>query len=245
MNKIGTYSESSLHRSLKFRYSIEEKTEISIDSYVCDGQTESGELIEVQTGNFGNIREKIKKLVKKHKVRLIFPIILNKYLELYDVNGKLIRKKKSPKKENIWNLFDSLVYAPEFCLMPNLTLELSLLDIIEKRKDDGKGSWRRKGITIEDKIPIAWHESIILKKPKDYYLFLPFSSNDSSNDNKNEECFTVKDLSKKANISRPLAQKCIYVMHKTGLIERTGKQGNAYEYKKSALPLKTSRRRSL
>ena len=236
MNNIGTYRESSLHSSLKFRYSDEKKTEISIDNYVCDGQTETGELIEVQTGSFGSIKEKIIKLAKKNKVRLIHPIIIKKYIELYDINRKLIRKKKSPKKENIWNLFDSLVYAPEFCLLPNLTLELSLLDIIEKRIDDGKGSWRRKGITIEDKIPIAWHESVIFKKPKDYYLFLPF--------NDTEECFTVRDLSEKAKISRPLAQKCIYVMHKTGFIERTGKQNKAFVYKKSALPLK-SRRRSL
>ena len=222
MNKdIGTYSESSLHHSLKFSYSAAGQTEVNIGGYVCDGQAETGELIEVQTGSFGPIKEKIKELSKNKKVRLIYPIIIKKYIELYDTDGNLIRKKKSPKKGSIWDLFASLVYAPELCLLPKLTLELTLLDIVEKRINDGKGAWRRKYITIKDKIPLVWHESIIIKEPKDYYLFIPFK----------DESFTARDLSEKAGISRQLAQKCLYVLHKTGIIERTGKQKNAYKYK--------------
>ena len=224
MNKIGTYKESSLHRSLKFRYSDSGQTEIGVDSFVCDGKSKRGELIEVQTGSFGPIKEKIISLTKKKKkIRLIYPIIKNKYIELYDTEDNLLRKRKSPGKGSIWDLFNALLYAPDLCLTPYLKLELVILDIIEKRKNDGKGGWRRKGVTIEDKIPVAWYESIILSKPRDYNLFIPFGMNEN---------FTVNDLGEKAKITKVLARKCVYVLHKNGLIERIGKQGNSHVYRK-------------
>ena len=222
-NNIGILKESSLHKYLKFQYSDTGKTEISVGDYVCDGQNKKGELIEVQTGSFGPLKEKINTISKKKKIRIIYPVIIRKHIELYDTDGKLMRKKKSPKKGNIWDIFDALIYAPDLCLARNVTLELALLDIVEKRVNDGKGSWKRKGITIEDKIPLCLHESIILKKPGDYFHFIPFE--------KDAE-FTVKDLGEKAGIPLHLANKCIYVLKKSGLIEKTGKQGRAFLYKK-------------
>jgi len=224
VSSIGTYKESSLHKTLKYRYSDAGKTEIPIGDYVCDGQSGSGELIEVQTGSFGPLKEKIKKLAKKKKIRLIYPVIINKYIEVYDTDGKMLRKRKSPGKGSMWDVFNALLYAPEFCLTPKLTLELVLMDITEKRIADGKGTWRRKGITVEDKVPAAWHESVILSKPRDYNLFLPF---------KPDETFTVNALSEKTGIKVPLARKCLYVLNKTELVERTGKQGNSFLYRKT------------
>ena len=222
-NNIGILKESSLHRHLKYRYCGSGKTEISVGDYVCDGQSDTGELIEVQIGNFGPFREKIAMLSKKGKIRIIYPIIVHRYIELYDAKGNLIRKRKSSKKGSAWDLFNDLIHAPEIALNPKSKLELVFLDIVERRKDDGKGSWRRKGVTIEDRIPIAWHESIIFKKLSDYCLFIPIK----------EAFFTVKDLETKARIPRALARKCIYVLNRIGVIERSGKQGNAFIYKKS------------
>jgi hypothetical protein len=221
-NVIGTLNESSLHKDLKFRYSETGKTEIHIGDFVCDGQAKNGEYIEVQIGSFGPLKDKIAKLTKNDKLRVIYPIIVKTHIELYDINGKFVRKRKSPKKGCAWDVFNALLYAPELPINPRVTVELVFLDIIEKRKDDGKGAWRRKGITIEDRIPISWHESIVLKKSIDYSLFIP----------RKVETFTVKDLSDEAGISQVLARKCLYVLNKMGIIERVGKQGNAYIYKK-------------
>ena len=223
MNNIGAIKESTLHRHLKFRYSEPGKTEVPVGDYVCDGQRENGELIEVQTGSFGPLKEKIAQLSKNERIRVIYPIVLIKRIELFGQDGNLIREKKSPKKGCAWDLFNSLVYAPELPLNPKVTVELVFLDIIEKRKDDGKGARRRKGITIIDRVPVSWHESIILRKKRDYGQFIP---------GKKEETFTVKDLSGWAGISIALARKCLYVLHKMGITERVGKQGNAYIYKK-------------
>jgi hypothetical protein len=232
-NNIGVLKESSLHKYLKYQYSgIAGKTEIAVDGYVCDGQTKSGELIEVQTGSFGPLKEKIKNLSKDKKIRIIHPIIKRKYIETFDTNGIRLRKRKSPLIGTAWDLFNALIYAPELAKTPGVTIELAFIDIVERRKDDGKGYWRRKFVSIEDKTPYApldsaGYESIILKNLDDYHQFLPFGQ---------EESFTVNDLALNAKISIALARKCLYVLNKIGVVERIGKKKNAHIYKKTVLP---------
>jgi hypothetical protein len=223
---IGTEKESSLHRSLKFRYSGSDgDTETQIGDYVCDGKTSNGEIIEVQTGSLGPLKEKVKNLSKNGKVRIIHPIIIQKQIELYDAEGRrLLHRRKSPRKGNTWDLFKALVYAPELPLLKNLTIELALIDVIEKRVDDGKGSWRRKGVRIADRFLGAWHGSVILKKPVDYCKFVPYNK---------DERFTVKDLGEKAGINKTLAQRTLYVLAKIGIVKRVEKQGRAYIYQRS------------
>ncbi|MDR0497761.1 MAG: hypothetical protein LBH42_09115 [Treponema sp.] len=220
-SSIGTKKESSLHQSLKFRYS--DTTEVMIGNYVCDGQTGKGEIIEVQTGSFGPLKKKVKALAKTGKVRIIHPIIAQKHIELYDKEGNLLHRRKSPRKGNLWDLFGALVHAPELCFHKNLTIELAVVDISEKRVNDGKGSWRRKGVRITDRHLGAWHHSVVLKSRKDYYQFIPF---------KKSESFTVRDFREKAGLNASLAGKAIYVLAKIGIIEQTGKQGRAFVYKR-------------
>ena len=215
--------ESSLHRSLKYHYSGRGgDIETPVGDYICDGRTSEGEIIEVQTGSFGPLREKLKYLVKTGKARIIHPIARQKYIELYDSDGSFLRKRKSSRKGSVWDLFKALSYAPELALLKNLTIELAIIDILEKRIDDGKGSWWRKGIRVTDRLLDALHSSIILSKKSDYYQFIPF---------KKSEHFTVRDLAKKAGINVRLARKTISVLAKMNLVEKTGKQGNAFIYK--------------
>jgi hypothetical protein len=227
---IGTRKESSLHRSLKFRYSGEDgETEALSGDYVCDAVKSDGELIEVQTGSFGPLKDKVKELCKKNKVRIIHPIIIRKNIELYDSKGILLHKRKSPKKGSTWDLFNALIYAPLLPLQKNLTIELVLVDVTEKRTDDGKGSWRRKGVSISDREIGAYlfevqkgSKLLVLRKPKDYFGFIPFKKN---------ELFNVKDFGEKAGINTALARKTLYVLSKMELVERVKKQGRSWVYK--------------
>jgi hypothetical protein len=222
---IGTERESSLHRALKYRYSGENgETEIMADDFVCDARTGNGELVEVQTGSFKPLREKIKILSRKNKIRIIYPIIIQKHIELYDARGTLVYRRKSPRKGSPWDLFKALLYAPGLAGAKNIVIELACVDVLEKRIDDGKGSWRRKGISIEDKSLLLWHESIVLEKLKDYRRFIPF---------KKDETFTTRDFKEKTKINIYLAQKCLYTLDKMGLVERMGKRGRSIVYKKT------------
>jgi hypothetical protein len=215
--------ESSLHHSLKFRYTgAAGETEVPTGDYICDGINETGEIIEVQTGSFGPLKDKIKRLAYLGNIRIIHPIIMQKHIELYDIEGNLLYSRKSPRKGTIWDLFKVLLYAPELPLIPELTIELALVAVKEQRCKDGLGSWRRKGIRIIDKCLAEYYHAICLRGIKDYYRFIPFDK---------YEQFTVRDLGNTAGIKPGLARKTLYVLTKLGIIKRMTKKGNAWIYK--------------
>jgi stalled ribosome alternative rescue factor ArfA len=172
---IGTKHESSLHRDLKFRYAGQGgQTEAEVGAYVADGISAEGEFIEVQTGSFAPLKKKVKELALRGTVCIVYPVIITKYIEVFDKRGKRKYRRKSPRKGNAWDIFDALVYAPDLPLIPGLSIELALVDAEEYRVSDGKGSWRRKGISIKDRKLLTVHERIRLEKPADYLRFVPF-----------------------------------------------------------------------
>jgi hypothetical protein len=223
--QIGISNDSSLHRTLKYRYTGPKgKTEVVTGDYVADGIRADGEYIEVQTGSFAPLKKKVKEFAKHGKVRIIYPVAVKKKIEVYAKNGDLLYKRKSPKKGSLWDLFDALIYAPELPLKRGITIEVVLADITEKRVKDGKGSWRRKGISIHDRELTAWHENILFEKPADYLMFVPFK--------KGEE-FTTTLLAQRAGVERGKAQMALYVLTKMKVVKRTGKKGKSWVYVKN------------
>jgi len=219
---IGTRNESSLHRTLKFEYAGPGgKTESQVGEFVADAVNAYGEYIEVQTGSFAPLEKKVKELVSLGKVRIIHPVIVSKIIEAYDKNGSLLYRRKSPLRGTIWNLFDALIHAPLLPLTKGLVIELAMVETTEKRIKDGKGSWRRKGVSINDKELTAWHENYLFKGKADYLCFIPFK--------KGEE-FTVSSLAKEMGIKIETARKALYVLTKMKLVKRIGKKGSAWVY---------------
>jgi len=219
---IGTKNESSLHRTLKFQYTgTGGKSEVEVGEYVADGVSKEGEYIEVQTGSFAPLRRKAPILAANGKVRIIHPVAVTKIIEVFNLEGKLLYKRKSPVHGSRWDIFDALLHSPELPLIKGLSIELAFVDITEKRVKDSKGSWRRKGISIHDKEMAAWHESLLFTKPKDYLIFIPF---------KKKEEFTVKSLAQKAEITIHTARKALYVLTKIKVVKRIGKKSRAWVY---------------
>jgi hypothetical protein len=222
---IGTLSESSLHRELKFQYTGPGgEIETKIAGFVADGINAKGEYIEVQTGSFAPLRKKA--LALHGRMRVIHPVLITKYIEVFTVRGRRLYRRKSPRRGTQWDIFNVLVYAPDLPLIPGLVIEIVLADAQEKRVRDGKGSWRRKGVSIKDRYLLAVHGRITLKKLSDYNRFIPF---------KRKEKFTSAMLAQKAGIRVDLARKTLYVLAKMGIIEKTGKQGNTLVYVRKQL----------
>jgi len=217
---IGTNNESSLHRDLKFQYAgLDGKTETEVAGFVADCVNAKGEYIEIQTGSFAPLKKKA--LALNGRLKVIHPVIITKYIEVYNKKGKKQYRRKSPRKGQQWDLFDVLVYAPELPNIQGLVIELVLVDVVEQRVQDGKGSWRRRGVSISDRQITATHDRITLKKPSDYLRFIPYKKN---------EKFTSALLAKKAGISVDLARKTLYVLTKLEIVKKTGKQGNSFIY---------------
>ncbi|MDR1839386.1 MAG: hypothetical protein LBQ93_07395 [Treponema sp.] len=232
---IGTRNESSLHRTLKFQYTGPGgKTEVEAGEFVADGIRKNGEYIEVQTGSFAPLKKKVKEFASYGKVRIIHPVAVKKIIEVYKPvlgkkakkqagveNGELLYRRKSPVKGSLWNIFDALMYAPELPLIRGVSIEIVLIDITEIRVKDGKGSWRRKGISIKDRQLTYWHESVLFEKPADYLRFIPF---------KKKEEFTTSILAERAGVDKWTAQKALYVLTKLKIVKRTGKKSNSWVY---------------
>jgi hypothetical protein len=219
---IGTRNESSLHRTLKLQYTGPDgRTEAEVGKYIADGINASGEYIEVQTGSFGPLKEKVKDIAANGKVRIIHPIAVSKIIEVYAENGKFLYRRKSPKKGSIWHIFNALIYAPQLPLVKRVIIEVVMADITEKRIKNGKGSWRRRGISIHDKELSVWHGRITFGKPADYLRFIPFK--------KGEE-FTVSSLAKQAGIESWTARKALYVLTIMKIVKRIHKKNQAWVY---------------
>jgi hypothetical protein len=220
--------ESALHYELKFQYAgIDGKTEVNIkacgidENYICDGVTGTGEIIEIQTGSFAPLKEKVKNLSLEHKIRIVHPVILHKYIDLFDKNGVIIHSRKSPVSGGKWDLFKVLIYGWEIAASDNVCIELAFVDIVEKRLNDGLGSWRRKGVSIVGKSITARYPPLVLRGKADYVQFAPFER---------DARWTTADLSRRAKISSSLAGKTLFALTKLGVVERTGKKGRAWVY---------------
>ena len=223
-HSIGTENESSLHNSLKKYYAEPGKTEKIRAGYVCDAIGINGEAIEIQTSHFYALKKKIPALAKNGKVRLVYPVIVKKTIELYSPEGKLLSRRKSPKKGGMWDIFDELVYVPELLKLKNLNIEIIFVDAIERRCKDGKGSWRRKGVSIKDRIlenrPKMLMDRLVFKKKTDWMgRFMPLEN----------EC-TTKALAKASTIKADQARKAIYTLEKAGFLKKDRKQGRCWVY---------------
>ncbi len=225
-NRIGEARESSLHASLKIRYAgIDGDTETSVGGYVCDALRADGVLVEIQTGSFAPLKDKIPALAKERAVRIIHPVPRERIIEVREPDGTLIRSRKSPKKGSPWDLFAALVYAPLLPLVGRVSIEIAMTEETETRKNDGKGSWRRKGVSIADRKLRAVRESIVLADIGDYRMFVPAEL---------LEPFSAKDLAGSASIKADLARKALYVLTRIGIVERSGAKGNTKLYRRTA-----------
>jgi predicted ArsR family transcriptional regulator len=196
--------------------------EAPFGEFVCDAVSGAGTVIEVQTGSFGPLVKKLKWLCAEREVLVIYPVIVVKHIEVYETDGALRYRRKSPRKGTEWDVFDVLIHAVELTGLSRLSICLALVDVVEKRVADGKGSWRRKGVSIQDKILRARRDNVLLSRKKDYLRFVPFAQHDE---------WTARELAEKVKIPVTLAQKTVYVLAKMGIVVQTGKKGRARLYK--------------
>ena len=74
MTSIGELNERSLHRALKERHAVAgSETERVIDGFVTDVVAD-GRIVEIQTGGFGPLRNKLLRLLDAYPVTFVHPI---------------------------------------------------------------------------------------------------------------------------------------------------------------------------
>ena len=225
MNKIGTLQENSLHAALKAWYTQpEDQIETAVDGYVID-LVRSDLLIEIQTGNFSAIKRKLAALLEAHPVRLIYPISYEKWILRLAGDGiTQLSRRKSPKRGKIFHLFQELVRIPRFVLNANFSVEVLMVRAEVVWREDGRGSWRRKGRSIIDQRLIEVISRQQFSGPQDYRSLLPTGL---------PAIFTVKELARLSDQSVRCAGQMAYCLREMGVLEPVGKRGRAIVYQRS------------
>jgi hypothetical protein len=210
-------TEYSLHSEIKDWYMVSgDELEVKVEDFIVDilrGKL----LIEVQTGNFSAIKRKLIKLLLNNQVRLVYPIAKLKWIVHLSKSGELVRRRKSPKKGKLTDLFYELVHTPSLIRNRNFSLEVLIIEEEEVRCIDGKGTWKRRGISVKDRKLLNVFDRIIFEESQDFLDFLPKEL---------DGYFTNKILALKLGISIRLAQKITYCLRKMGAISIAGKKSN-------------------
>ena len=220
--RLKLMNEYSLHSALKNWYALPgDRFEVKIDNFIVD-IVRAPLLIEIQTKNFSAIKKKLTKLLETHEVRLVYPIPQQKWIVHVTESGAIARRRKSPKKGRLVDLFDELVRTPTLIKADNFSLEVLMIEEEEVRCNDGKGSWRRRGASIKDRRLLKVDGQTLFKNGEEFLRFLP---KDLSNP------FTNRELAKLNGISIHLARKITYCLRKMGAITTVGKRGRELIFK--------------
>jgi hypothetical protein len=224
-NTFKSGRESSLHSAIKKWYFCQgDKLEAKVDGYVIDIKR-GNLLIEIQTANFSAIKTKLQHLLDKHRVRLVYPIPKQKWIiHKSTTSEKTFGRRRSPRKGYLLDLFNELIRIPSLFYNDNLSVEVLMIEEEELWRNDGKGSWRRKGASIEDKKLIRVLETKLFEHKTDFLNILPEDLPDP---------FSNRNLAQNLGIHISQSRKITYTLRKIGIITQVGKNRNQMLFTRS------------
>ncbi len=214
--------ETSLHRQLKVHYAGEgAELEVVLGRYRIDvvvGQ----QLIEIQHGSLSAIRDKVRDLLQEREVLVVKPIVAAKTLvKLQRKGGKVLQRRRSPKKGCLLDLFNELVYFTKTFPHPRLTLEIVLVDVEEHRYPRARPSRRGKKYQVQDLKLLGVRQTHRLCTPHDLLALLPPDL---------PPTFNTAQLAEALGVKQWMAQRIAYCLRHTGAARQVGKQGNLLLY---------------
>jgi len=226
MSGIGLINEKPLHASLKQWYARPgDRFEVPVDGFVID-IVRDDLLIEIQTRNFAAINSKLCKLARSYEVRLVYPLVQEKWI-VRSRDGGVVVRRKSPKRGRLEDLFWELVSIPQLLSNPNFSLEVLMTKEEEVRRYAQNRKWRRRGWVIEGRRLVDVVDRRLFVRSADWLKFVPDKL----------QSFTTQDLATVADTNRDLAQKMAYCLRHAKMIELIGRQGRANLYRVADRPL--------
>lgn len=219
---ISTLNESPLHAALKAWYARPgDRLEVQVDGFIID-IVQGDLLIEIQTGNFSSLRQKLAALTGQHRVRLVYPVAREKWIVKLAEDGRgRLSRRKSPKRGTVEDVFHELVSFPQLLAQPGFALDVLLIQEEETRRYDGTRRWRRGGWVTQGRSLLAVVDRRLFESPADLAALLPPGL---------AEPFTTADLASALVKPRRLAQRMAYCLREMGILEAVGKRGNAILY---------------
>jgi hypothetical protein len=217
---IGTLNEKPLHAALKTHYERPgDRFEVPLDGFHID-LVRGDLLVEFQTGNFGAMKRKLALLVPDHRIRLVYPIPVEKWIVKIDDTGRELSRRKSPKRGCVDDVFVELVFLPALLAEPNFSLEVLMTREEEVRFKDSRKR-RRGGWATAERQLIDVADRWVFDHPADLADLLPGELPAE---------FTTADIARGTGKPLSIAQKMAYCLRASGAITPAGKQGRSILY---------------
>jgi hypothetical protein len=220
-----TLREGSLHAALKARYAATipgARVEAAVDGFVVDVVGDD-ELVEIQTASFGSASRKLGQLVATHRVVLVHPVPIERWLVRVDADGTVLGRRRSPKRGSALDVFDELVHIPALLAHHNFRIELLLTreDEIRGPIPPGARYRHRRDWWRLDRGLIEVLETRRIDGPADLLSLLPADL---------PEPFTTTDIVVATGGSRRLAMRVAYCLERSGAVVRLARRGRFMEY---------------
>ncbi|MEM9134484.1 MAG: hypothetical protein AAF962_00990 [Actinomycetota bacterium] len=187
-----------------------------LDGFVIDIRR-GEQLIEIQTTSFASMGRKLDRVLAAHPVLIVHPIAVETYL-----HKPGSKPRRSPKRSDIYGLFDELVSMPTLLDHPNLEIEVVLVVIDKHQEADPKLRRNRGGWRTTDRRLREIREQVRLSTVDDLVRFIPEGL---------PEVFTTADLARLAPTSRDRAQKMAYCLRDTGQFTLIDRSRSGYRYR--------------
>jgi hypothetical protein len=208
--------EGPLHAALKALLAEPgDRLEVPVGRFVVDLVRADGELVEVQTGGFGALGNKLDALLDEHRIRVVYPVAAERRIVRVDEHGEVIGARRSPKRPTAVAVFDKLVAFPSLLTHPNLTIEVLLLREDHVRRPQPtriRGRTRDPG----ERRLVEVLDRVVWRTPEDILAALPPLP---------LEPFSTRELAALVGCSTLLAQRTLYCLRMIGLVEPAGKRG--------------------
>ena len=135
-------------------------------------------------------------------------------------------KRKSPKKENVYDLLFECIYIADYLSDPNLTVAGVCMEMQEYRMLDGWSRDKKRGSHRYERIPTDLFDIIILSGKEAYEALLP------------EECqkdFTMPQFCKAIGRNQYTGRAIMKILIKLGIVVQKGKIGRCLSYSRASL----------
>ncbi len=199
--------------------------EVKLDGFVIDIRR-GDQLIEIQTTSFAAMGRKLDRLLAEYKMVIVHPIAVETYLHKQHAapggETTTAKARRSPKRNDLFGLFDELVSMPTILDHPNLELEVVLVVVDKTQREDptlrrNRGGWRtvdRSLREVRSRHRFASVDDLATLIPQD----LP-------------AVFTTAELAAGVGTSRAKAQKMAYCLRANGLIDPVRRTKRGIEYR--------------
>lgn len=226
---INLYSERSLHDQVKrLLAGPGDRIEAAVGGRVVDLLRSDGSVVEVQTRHLYALLPKVRALAGAGiRVRVVHPIAETLVIRRRDPDsGLIVSARKSPKRGDVWSLFDELVRAPGLIALPGVAVEALLIRASEVRTRDGTGSWRKRGDRTEDRFLDEVVGSESWETREEWLSLIPRGL---------PEPWSSETLGGALGIAPARARKVLYSLARAGLLREEGRAGRRKLYRKAEL----------